>query len=190
MLAKFQFGVRQHRAGSRTRTRQFEGDLLGVWPWPPWPTWPPVRECFHDKRSIVVSVRHLTPPTRQLEDIFFKSGDRGVAASTIGRESPRPTANPVLMSGYPRGSASPRWRGIRVSVWLPHGPRPYRPSGPLLPTKTCVRVHLCKPATRRRGLTQECGLASGRTRAVSACTTRTTRLARSRKRALPTGAQQ
>ena len=68
--------------------------------------WPPVRECSHDKRSILVSVRHLTPPTRQLEDIFFKSGDRGVAASTIGRESRRPTANPMLMSGYPRASAS------------------------------------------------------------------------------------
>ena len=53
--------------------------------------------------------------------------------------------------------------GIRVSGWLPQGPRPYRPSGPILPAKTCV--HLCKSATRRRGLTQGCGSVPGRTRA-------------------------
>ena len=52
------------------------------------------------------------------------------------------------------------------------------------------RSDACKSATRRRGLTRGCGSASGRTRAVSACTTRATRLARSRKCALSLGAHQ
>ena len=52
------------------------------------------------------------------------------------------------------------------------------------------RSDACKSATRRRGLTHGCGSASGRTRVVSACTTRATRLARSRKCALSLGAHQ
>ena len=48
----------------------------------------------------------------------------------------------------------------------------------------------CKSATRRRGLTQGSGSAPGRTRAVSACATRATRLARTRKRALSLVAHQ
>ena len=48
----------------------------------------------------------------------------------------------------------------------------------------------CKSATRRRGLTQGSGSAPGRTHAVSACATRATRLARTRKRALSLVAHQ
>ena len=58
------------------------------------------------------------------------------------------------------------------------------------PAQTCVRRTRCESATRRRELPQGCGSASGPTRSVSARATRTTRLCRSRKRALPLGAQQ
>ena len=76
------------------------------------------------------------------------------------------------------------------------GPRAVRPCPVITARKVSVRVrvrvrvgcaHACKSATRRRGLTQGCGSVPGRTRAVSACTTRATRLARTRKRALPLG---
>ena len=53
-----------------------------------------------------------------------------------------------------------------------------------------MHARLCRPATRRRGLTQGRGSAHGRTRAVSACSTRTTGLARSRQRALLCAAAQ
>ena len=53
-----------------------------------------------------------------------------------------------------------------------------------------MRTRSCRSATRWRGLTQGCGSAQGRTRAVSASTTRATRLARSRQCALRSGAQQ
>ena len=48
----------------------------------------------------------------------------------------------------------------------------------------------CRSATRRRGLTQGRGSISGRTRAVSACSTRATCPARSRQRALLCAAAQ
>ena len=51
-------------------------------------------------------------------------------------------------------------------------------------------AHACKSATRRRGLAQGSGAAPGRTRVVSACATRATRLARTRKRALSLVAHQ
>ena len=51
-------------------------------------------------------------------------------------------------------------------------------------------AHACKSATLRRGLTQGSGSAPGRTHAVSACATRATRLARTRKRALSLVAHQ
>ena len=53
-----------------------------------------------------------------------------------------------------------------------------------------MRTCSCRSTTRRRGLTQGCGSAQGRTPAVSASTTRATRLARSRQCALRSGAQQ
>ena len=53
-----------------------------------------------------------------------------------------------------------------------------------------MRTRSCRSATRRRGLTQGRGSAQGRTRAVSACPRRATRSARSRQRALCSGAQQ
>ena len=53
-----------------------------------------------------------------------------------------------------------------------------------------MRTRSCRSATRRRGLTQGRGSAQGRTRAVSASTRRATRSARSRQRALCSGAQQ
>ena len=53
-----------------------------------------------------------------------------------------------------------------------------------------MRTRLCRSATRRRGLTQGRGSAQGRARAVSANTTRATRSAQSRRRALPLAAQQ
>ena len=52
----------------------------------------------------------------------------------------------------------------------------------------CTRS--CRSAAWRRGLTQGRGSAQGRTRAVSASTRRATRSARSRQRALCSGAQQ
>ena len=54
----------------------------------------------------------------------------------------------------------------------------------VLPAQTCVCRTRCESATRRRGLPQSCGSASGRTRSASARATRTTRLAR-KARSLP-----
>ena len=53
-----------------------------------------------------------------------------------------------------------------------------------------MRTRSCRSATRRRGRTQGRGSAQRRTRAVSACSTRATRSAQSRRRALPLAAQQ
>jgi len=53
-----------------------------------------------------------------------------------------------------------------------------------------VRTRSCRSATRRRGRTQGRGSAQRRTRAPSACSTRATRSAQSRRRALPLAAQQ
>ena len=87
---------------------------------------------------------------------------------------------------------SPRWRGGEKKIL-------YTLTFCLWPSTCHVsqRSRLAKKsqacsgrsATRRRGLPQERGSATGRTRAVSACPTRTTGLARSRRRALPPGAQ-
>ena len=53
-----------------------------------------------------------------------------------------------------------------------------------------MRTRSCRSATRRRGLPQGRGSAPRRTRAVSACPTRTTGLARCRQRALPPSVSQ
>ena len=53
-----------------------------------------------------------------------------------------------------------------------------------------MRTRSCRSATRRRGRTQGRGSAWRRTRAPSACSTRATRSAKSRWRALPLAAQQ
>jgi len=53
-----------------------------------------------------------------------------------------------------------------------------------------VRTRSCRSATRQRGLPQGRGSAPRRTRAVSACPTRATRLARCRQRALPPSVSQ
>ena len=62
--------------------------------------------------------------------------------------------------------------------------------GLVLGLRRPVRAHACRSATRPRGRTQGRGSAPGRTRAVSACPTRTTGLARSRQRALLCAAAQ
>ena len=104
----------------------------------------------------------------------------------IGHESRRPAAKPRLGSGVPRASSS---AGVKSACPWPASTR----AATVPPVRNPwlgLGQALTRSATRRRGLTQGRGSAPGRTRAVSACSTRATRLALSRQRALTPGAQQ
>ena len=109
----------------------------------------------------------------------------------VGRERHAPTPEPSpKRQRNPATASRPRWGlypraargwGAHLAVGLCTGPRrwPW-----YFPAKTCVRRTRCESATRRRGLPQGCGSASGRTRSASARATRITRLAR-KARSLP-----
>ena len=78
------------------------------WPWPPWPPWPPLKNILKNINSTKCPL--LNPPS-QHQDFFSEVTPEGWPwwpwwPSTIGRDSRRPTANPMLMSGYLCASAS------------------------------------------------------------------------------------
>ena len=123
----------------------------------------------------------LTPP--QPTSDFFRGLTEGWPwwpwwHSTVGRELRRPTANPRLTSGY-RIHVPPRplaWNP-RAPGWLPRAATVPLVQDPFAYEDLRACVHLQISDAAARGLTQGCELASGHTRAVSACTTRATCLA-------------
>jgi len=100
--------------------------------------------------------------------------------SPVGAERLEPTSSRIIF----------RLRRLSVVVlavrWVDRvPPAPPRTAGPSSTSPPCDRR-----GTRRPGAAGQCGTAQGRTRAVSARSTRATCLARTRKRALPCAAAQ
>ena len=98
--------------------------------------------------------------------------------------------DPQLWLVKPWSSLQPTWLGLAVKPWSSLPPTWLGLGlglglGLVLGLRRPVRAHACRSATRPRGRTQGRGSAPGRTRAVSACPTRTTGLARCGQRALP-----